>query len=188
MPSHKVNPKILLSNLRVDGPLNNTTEWRLIPSDLTLWGGHTAYPVVVVPGAPEAVLDAWTLDPGFEPDGGVYALVGYISVIGAAPHNTVIRAYISESTGKWPRIRVAEAAITVTNPGAQAWLLVPFSYAIFGCVPPLAGDPPRDSTIGQLVIQISAVCGASDHLSLNDMELCGSLYAQVPVVGPAVPP
>ena len=184
MPSHKVNPKILMSNLRVDGPLNNTAKWLLVPSDRDYLLGP-AVPVVVTPGAARALLFTFDLPAGMTLLSTAYLLMGWAYVRGSvAPFASHVSITLAENSGVWPEISLGNIDLDATDPVGYSWFLLPMSYATFGMVPPVAHSPPIHSMMGSLQIKIYGLCDAADLLSVTDLELCGDFYAVIAATGP----
>jgi hypothetical protein len=173
MPAHKINPKLLATNLSINGPINNSVRWTLYPDTVVL--ATIPGPIVLTPGDPATQIGAFTLPAGVLPVGGAILRVNYAATVAAAL-----------STATFILVDAGGSAITtnpivtfVTTPAGSLGMTVALDlldWQLYGSMQPW--------TPGPMSIQVWATCDIADLVTLTSVTLDGRYYADLLAVGP----
>lgn len=176
MPAKKINPKVLMSNLRVDGPLDNTATWLVLPSATIR--ATFAGPVIVTPGGGPQVICSFVLPAGIRPAGGIVVLTDYnVTSVSLA---SSIDVAVTESNGVWSMSPVVGVSPQTTGVNKQGIVNTCFDLLAWGHV-----DPENPLPIGNVfTVSLMATCDAADLMQINRVDLMYDYYAVIAAVGP----
>lgn len=182
MPQRKINPKILMSNLLYDGPLNNTPSWFLSPNSSLGSVKQSVVPGVMPPGANTNVI--FTLPSGIKPFAGAVIIYGeFVAAIAGSGSHIDFRFY--DQSGVY--YAVPDLYVTILDTAtltSHFWATVPVG-SIFSADPNFLPDtgqlagPPTEP----YYIQVQFRIAGTDTCLVSHLDLRYDYMAAIAAVG-----
>lgn len=170
------------SNLQVDTAIED-----LDPIDTVVYPSldvldAVLVPVIITPGAGPVTVKTFNLPPGLRFEGGFYVAVKFDATItGSTTSQLAIN--VSESTGAWNPFAVSGLIPPglKTGDGQVTYFICPLDAGIWT---PASAAPGTIPPVGNVLVNVVATCDVADLMTVNEIDLCGTPSAALPIRGP----